>query len=193
MIETLLHIASAFGLATSAGLNAYIPLLAISLLGHAGLIQLKPPFDIMLHPAVIGVLVVLLLIEVLADKIPAVNHVNDIVQTIVRPTAGVIAFAAGSGTIGVHPVLAVICGLLLAGSVHAAKSVVVRPVITATTGGLANPVVSTLEDIIAAVVSFLAIVLPWLMLLVLLLLLVVIVWLLIRRPARPASTGGGYG
>jgi len=62
MIETLLNLASAFGLATSAGLNAYIPLLAVSLLSHAGLIKLNPPFDILMHPVVIGVLVVLLLI-----------------------------------------------------------------------------------------------------------------------------------
>lgn len=193
MIESLLHIASAFGLATSAGLNAYIPLLAVSLLGHAGLIKLNPPFDILMHPVVIGVLVVLLLIEVLADKVPAVNHVNDIIQTFVRPTAGVIVFAASAGTIGVDPVVAVICGLLLAGSVHAAKTIVVRPAVTATTGGLANPLVSTVEDIIAAVVSFLAIVLPWLMLAVMLLIIIVMVWLLTRRPERRTPAGGSYG
>jgi hypothetical protein len=193
MIESLLNIASAFGLATSAGLNAYIPLLAVALLGRAGLIQVNSPFDVLMHPAVIGVLVVLLLIEVLADKVPAINHINDIVQTFVRPTAGVIVFAASAGTIGVDPIVAVICGVLLAGSVHAAKSLVVRPIVTATTGGLANPLVSTLEDVIAAVVSFLAIVLPVLMLAVMLLIIIVMVWLLLRRPERRTPAGSSYG
>lgn len=186
-MDWLFHLATAFGLSTSAGLNAYIPLLAISLLakvddlGGPTLIQLNQPWDVLEHPAVIGVLVVLLLIETFADKIPAVNHVNDVIQTFVRPAAGVIAFAASTGTLGVHPVVAVICGIVLAGTVHVAKSAVMRPAVTATTGGMGNPLVSTAEDVVAAMVSFTAIVLPWLMLLFIIMLLGLVAWWLARR------------
>ena len=73
----------------------------------------------------------------LADKIPAVNHINDLIQTFVRPVAGAIAFAAGTNVInGINPVVALACGLLVAGSVHLAKSAAVRPFVTATTAGV---------------------------------------------------------
>ncbi len=160
---------SAFGLAASAGLNAYIPLLVIALLARfTDLITLSPPWDTLTHPVIIALLFVLAAIEFFADKVPAVNHLNDVLQTLIRPTAGAIAFAAGSGAIGhVHPVLALAAGLLVAGSVHAVKSLAVRPAVTATTGGLGHAPVSLAEDIVATVVSLIAVVIPLLALVVL--------------------------
>ena len=79
----------------------------------------------------------------LADKIPAVNHVNDAIQTAIRPAAGAIIFAASANVItDLHPIVALLSGLLVAGSVHTVKAVGVRPAITATTGGTANVPVS---------------------------------------------------
>src|SRR5512139_3868478 len=128
---------SAFGLSASAGLNAYIPLLVVALLAKfTDLIKLSPPWDAMTSWWVIGLLIFLLLIEIFADKVPAINHINDILQTFVRPVAGAILFAASAKVItDVHPVLALAAGLLVAGSVHAVKSAAVRPAVTATTGG----------------------------------------------------------
>ncbi len=153
---------SAFGLAASAGLNAYIPLLVIAVLARwTPWLTLSPPWDVLTHPAVIAALVVLAAIEFFADKVPAVNHFNDLVQTFVRPVAGAIAFAAGSGAIGhIHPAVAMIAGLLVAGSIHAAKSVAVRPAVTATTAGVGNVPVSMAEDAVATVVSLLAVLVP---------------------------------
>lgn len=161
MIESLANVFTAFGLSSSAGLNAYLPLLIVALTARfTNLIELRPPFDWLTNPWVIGVLVVLLLIEIVADKIPAVDHANDVIQTVVRPTAGAILFASNSNAISnIHPAFALVCGLLLAGSVHATKASI-RPVVTVTTGGLGNPVVSTIEDIIAVVVSILSILVP---------------------------------
>ncbi len=158
---------SAFGLAASAGLNAYIPLLVIAVLARwTPWLTLSPPWDALTHPAVIAALVVLATIEFFADKVPAVNHLNDAVQTFVRPVAGAIAFAAGSGAIGhVHPALALIAGLLVAGSMHAAKSVAVRPAVTATTAGVGNIPVSMAEDAAATAVSLLAVLAPVVLLL----------------------------
>ncbi len=159
---------SAFGLSASAGLNAYIPLLVIALLARfTPWIDLAPPWDTLAHPAVIAALAVLAGIEFFADKIPAVNHFNDLVQTFVRPAAGAIAFAAGSGTIGhVHPALALIAGLLVAGSVHVVKSAAVRPAVTVATAGAGHTPVSMAEDALATVVSLLAIIVPLALLLV---------------------------
>ncbi len=91
-------------------------------------------------------LAVLVLVEAVADKVPAVDHVNDTIQTFIRPTAGAIVFAASAGSVTeVSPVLSLICGLLVAGTVHTVKSVAVRPLITASTAGMGDPIVSTAE------------------------------------------------
>ena len=161
MIETLSNIATSFGLARSAGLNAYLPLLIVALTARfTTLLRLNPPFDVLTDNVVIGVLVVLLLIETFVDKVPAVDSINDAIQTFVRPVAGALLFAANANVItDVSPILAVICGLLLAGGVHAVKATV-RPVVTATTGGLGNPVVSAAEDVVSATVTITAILWP---------------------------------
>ena len=181
-MDAVLSIFTAFGLSTAAGLNAYLPLLVVALLARfTDLITLTSPWDTLESWWVIGALAVLALIEALVDKVPAVDTVNDTIQTFVRPVAGAILFAAGSGVIGeAHPVLAMICGLLAAGGVHAAKATA-RPVITATTAGTLNPVVSTLEDIVSVVVAVVSIVVPFL---TVLLLLLVILWIVRLRRRR---------
>lgn len=157
-----LAILSAFGLSASAGLNAYIPLLVISLIAKfTNLIHLKQPWDGLTSWWIIGLLVILCIVEFFADSSPVINHVNDIIQTVIRPSAGAIAFAAGSGVFGeVHPVLALGCGLFIAGGVHAVKSAVIRPAVTATTAGTANLPVSMAEDATSTVVSVLSLVVP---------------------------------
>jgi hypothetical protein len=160
----LFAVFSAFGLAASAGLNAYIPLLAVALLGKfTNLIVLNKPWNALTSWWIIGLLIVLTLIEFLADKIPVVNHINDIIQTIIRPAAGAIAFAASTSVIkNMDSVLALALGLIIAGGVHAVKSAVVRPVVTATTAGAANIPVSIGEDAISTTISIVSIILPWL-------------------------------
>jgi hypothetical protein len=185
----MLNVFTAFGLSSSAGLNAYLPLLVVALLARfTDLVTLDPPWNTLESWWVIGVLVVLLLIEMLVDKIPAVDSVNDAIQTFIRPVAGAVLFAASAGVIGeAHPVVAMICGLLVAGGVHAAKATA-RPIITGTTGGMLNPVVSVVEDVISLVVSILSILVP---VLGLILLLLVIIWLIRRkwrRREKPAAT-----
>lgn len=185
-MEALLGILGAFGLSASAGLNAYIPLLVIGVIAHyTDWIQLAPPFDTLANPWVLIVLGILLIIEMLADKVPAVNHINDLIQTVVRPTAGAIVFAASANVItDIHPVLAVICGILIAGGVHAIKAGAVRPIVTATTGGVGNVPISILEDVIATIVSILSVLLPILIGIFFLLLLTLLIWWLQERTHR---------
>jgi hypothetical protein len=179
----LLSIFSAFGLSASAGLNAYIPLLIVALLGKfTNLIHLSQPWDTLTSWWIIGLLLVLSLIEFFADKVPAVNHINDIIQTFIRPAAGAVLFAASAKIVtDVHPILALGLGLLIAGGVHAVKSLAVRPVVTATTGGTANVAVSIAEDAASTIVSILAIVVPVVIACILVLVTAWIIWKLWRR------------
>jgi len=183
-MEMLLGIFSAFGLSASAGLNAYIPLLVVGVVAHYSpdTLALGKPWDLLANPWILILLGVLVIIEMVADKVPAVNHINDVIQTIVRPVAGAIAFAASANVItDISPVLALACGLLMAGSVHAVKAVAVRPAVTATTGGAGNVPVSIAEDIAAFVTSLLAILLPIIVGTLLVILLALVLWWLWRR------------
>jgi hypothetical protein len=184
----LTQLLTGFGLAGAAGLNAYIPLLLVSLLGRFGIISLGSPFDVLTNRWVIGALSLLLTIEVIVDKIPAVDHLNDMLQTFIRPAAGALVFAGGSGAIGnVSPVLLVIAGLLTAFGVHATKAAA-RPVINLSTIGVGAPVVSVVEDVFAVVASVSALVAPLLVLLLMVVLGVAVfrVWRLVDQKKSPA-------
>ncbi len=181
----MVDVFSAFGLSAATGLNAYLPLLIVGLVArYTDLITLRPPFDALQNPWVLGVLAVLLLIEMTVDKIPAVDTVNDVIQSVVRPAAGAIIFAASANVISdIHPALGIICGLLAAFGVHAVKATA-RPAITATTAGIGNPVVSVAEDVISGTTTLAAILLPTLVTAVILLLLAILIWRLHRRRPR---------
>jgi len=146
------------------------------------LIELAKPWDALESWWTIGVLGVLVIVEIVADKVPVVDQVNDAIQTFIRPTAGAILFAASAKSITeIHPVLSLICGLLVAGSVHAAKSVVARPAVEVATAGVGTPVVSSLEDIFAVIVSVLSVVVPILMVIIVFLTIWLIATIIERR------------
>ena len=151
-----------FGLAAPAGLNAWLTLLIVGLAArfHFFNVTLKAPYDVLANTWVLVVLGVLLLIEIFVDKIPAVDSINDVIQTFIRPVAGGILFAASTGAVGgLDPWVSFALGLLAAGTVHASKAAA-RPVITATTAGIGNPIASFVEDIIAAGATVLALIAP---------------------------------
>ncbi|GAB4449033.1 MAG: DUF4126 domain-containing protein [Anaerolineae bacterium] len=187
-MDAFTNIFTAFGLSASAGLNAYLPLLVVALTArYTDLIKLNEPWNVMTSSWVIGVLVVLLLIEMTVDKIPAVDTVNDMVQTFGRPIAGAVLFAASSGVVGdLHPVVAFVAGLFLAGTVHTAKTVV-RPAVTATTGGTGNWAVSLVEDVIALIGAIMAILLPVFIGLTVIFLLLLYFWWRSRRRTKTVA------
>ncbi len=155
-----MELLTALGLAVPAGLNAYIPLLAVALAQRFGWLSLRAPFDILGEWWMIAVLAVLLAVEIVADKIPAVDHVNDVIQTFIRPAAGAVVAVAASGAASrVDPWLYVLAGVLLAGGVHALKATS-RPVVNAATAGFGAPVASAAEDAAAFTMSAAAIFAP---------------------------------
>ncbi|GGM18808.1 hypothetical protein GCM10007977_020130 [Dactylosporangium sucinum] len=183
------------GLATSAGLNAYIPLLAIGVLArYTELITLPSNWQWMENGWTILIVAALLAIEFVADKVPIVDHVNDVIQTFVRPTAGGLAFGAASSASTVtvtdpgsffssNQWIPIVVGGAVSLGVHGMKAAS-RPVINATTAGFGAPVASTIEDGISAVLSLVAIILPVLVLFFLLLMFLTFGWLMRRRKRR---------
>jgi hypothetical protein len=172
----LLNICSAFGLSGAAGLNAYIPLLTLAIMHRMGLAHLAAPYDALGQPWCIALLVVLLIVEIVVDKIPGADHVNDVIHTAIRPAAGALIFAAeGAQTSWVHPGVWIALGLLMGGGVHAGKALS-RPVVNMGTAGLGAPVVSVIEDLVSTILSIVAILAP----VVALVLLFVFGWLLVK-------------
>jgi hypothetical protein len=183
------------GLATSAGLNAYIPLLAIGVLArYTDLITLPGNWSWMENGWTLAIVAMLLAVEFVADKVPVVDHVNDVIQTFVRPTAGGLAFGAASSSQTVtvtdpgsffssHQWVPIAVGGAISLGVHGMKAAS-RPVINATTAGFGAPVASTIEDIVSVSMALVAIILPVLVLLFVLLLFVGFWWMMRRRRRR---------
>jgi hypothetical protein len=180
---------SGLTLAAPAGLNAYIPLLAVALAERFGWLHLREPFDALGSWWLIALIAVLLLVEVVADKVPAVDHVNDVIQTIVRPAAGGLLAVSASQKGTVEPIVLLVAGILIAGGVHAVKASA-RPVVNVSTAGAGAPVVSTIEDVLAVVGTLLALLVPVLAAVVIIASAVVAIVLIRRwrRRARRAPT-----
>lgn len=188
---------SAFGLSASAGLNAYIPLLVIGVGARLrpDMIRLSEPFDLLTTWWALALITTLLVIEVFADKVPLIDHINDLVGLFVRPVAGAILFAASTGTVAfLDPRLALVLGFFVAGATHGVKATT-RPVVTASTQGVGNPVVSTVEDIAAFLTSVVAIMAPILLAVAMLGFAVLFVVWMARRPraAAPAPLASDGG
>ncbi|MFG1676810.1 DUF4126 domain-containing protein [Micromonospora sp. NPDC049282] len=191
----MLEVLTGSGLAASAGLNAYIPLMLMGLLArYTNLIELPSSWQWLGNGWVLLILAVLLAVEVVADKVPVVDHVNDMVQTVVRPTAGGLAFGAGSGSetvtvsdpdtfFSTHQWVPVVVGVLIALGVHLLKAAA-RPIVNATTAGFGAPVASTAEDATSVIMSVVAILLPVLVLVFAVGLVAFVVWLFRRRRDR---------
>jgi hypothetical protein len=179
------------GLSAAAGLNAYIPFLVVALIARfTDVITLPTEFAWIESWWAIGIGSVLLLTEVVLDKIPAVDTVNDAVQTFIRPSVGGLIFAATSAAeeidnsawMAEHPWVGIGLGVIVSGLVHTGK-IASRPVVNAGTLGAGAPVVSAAEDTASVGLSLIAIFLPVLVILALALLVVGLV-LLYRRMRR---------
>ena len=151
---------AAFGLSAAAGLNAWLPLFLSALLARLDVVELAAPFDDLTSTTSLVVLALLTAADFVGDKIPAVDHVLHALGTVVAPVSGAVLFTGQTGTETDLPTLAaVVLGGATAGSIHAARAAV-RPVSTATTGGIGNPLLSLGEDAGSLLLVVLAFVLP---------------------------------
>lgn len=183
------------GLAAAAGLNAWVPLFVLGLVD-----RVVPAFALpsgwawLSSDLALWITGILLIVEIVADKVPAVDSVNDVLQTAIRPAAGGIVFGAGSSAealtlddpsalLADNAWVPIVIGIVIALGVHALKALA-RPVANAATAGLAAPLVSTAEDVSSFGLAMAAIFVPVIALLLLIGLVVAAVMLLRRRRRR---------
>lgn len=191
-------------LAASAGLNAWMPLFLLGLADRVvPAIQLPAGWSWLSGDIALWVLGGLLALEIIADKIPALDSLNDIVQSILRPASGGIAFGAGSTaqTVAVDDPSAffadnawvpVVTGIVIALVVHVAKSTG-RVAANAMTGGIAAPLLSTAEDGASFALAAAAIIVPILALVILVGLVIAAVVIARRARARRRLRAAGRG
>ena len=157
---------AAFGLSGAAGLNAWLPLFASALLDRLDVVELAAPFDQLSSTGGLVLLALLTTADFVGDKIPVVDHVLHLLGTVIAPVSGAILFTGQTGLETDLPTLAaVLLGGVTAGTIHAGRSAV-RPVSTATTAGVGNPVLSLTEDAGSLVLVVIAFVLPFVALLI---------------------------
>ena len=180
------------GLSAAAGLNAYIPFLVVALIAkYTDFIVLPSAYGWMESWWAIGIGTALLLTEVVVDKVPAVDTINDAVQTFIRPSMGGLLAAAtaaaaeldNSAWMAQNPWVGVLLGVVVAGIVHAGKTAA-RPAANVATLGMGAPVLSTVEDGASLSLSLIALFVPVLVVVALLAVLAALGWLVWRQIGR---------
>jgi len=183
--EVVSSLALAIGLAACAGLRAWLPLLLAGALARAGVLTLGHSFSFLGSNRALILFGAATLIEIVGDKVPAVDHALDMLSTVLRPAAGTLLAASVMWEVR-DPLTALALGVAVGAPSalvpHAAKSVV-RAASTTLTGGLANPVLSFAEDILTVALFVLTVLVP----LAAALLLVVVAVLVVRRMARRSA------
>jgi hypothetical protein len=159
--ETLLSVLIGVGLSAACGFRVFMPLLVMSIAAFSGHLTLSPGFQwIATYPALLA-FAIATASEIAGYYIPWVDHFLDIIATPAAVVAGIIAVA--STVTGMSPflrwALAIIAGGGLAGTIQAITSIT-RLTSSATTGGLGNPVVSTIEAGSSVALSVVAVAIP---------------------------------
>jgi hypothetical protein len=188
-VTLLAAVAAGIVLAACSGLRAFLPLLGVGLAGRFGHWPLAPSVHWLGSDPALIALGVATLVEVVADKIPIVDHALDVIHTVLGPVAAVlVSVSAWSQLSPQHAVLlSILTGVPLAAGVHA-LSAGIRLTSTGVTGGLANPFLSIGEDTITGLTVILAFVAP---ILALIILGVGVFWIVQRRrqPATNHTSG----
>ena len=175
-------LALGIGLAACAGIRAWLPLLLAGLLARAGVLELGASFRFIASNQALILFGVATIVEMIGDKVPAVDHALDVLSTVLRPAAGSLLAASVLWRIP-DPLTALALGVAVGAPAalvpHAAKSAL-RAASTAFTGGLANPLLSLVEDLAAVVMFVITVAVPVAMAIVIL----VVGGLVLRRLLR---------
>jgi hypothetical protein len=184
----LIYVAAGVVLAASAGLRAFMPLLGVGLASRLLDWSIAPSMDWMATDAGLIALGVATVVELLADKVPLVDHTLDVLHTIVGPLAGaLVAFSLTADLPpGIGAILAIALGAPVAGGVHLIAAVT-RVKSSVMSAGSFNPALSLVEDVISVAAIAVAIFIPLLTLFIAPILIGVILGYLFRRFLRRSA------
>lgn len=157
----ILPAAAGIVLAAAAGLRAFLPLAAVAWAVRLGWIAPHEAFAWMGSTTAVVIFTVAVVVEIAGDKVPAIDHALDAIESFLKPLSGALVVAAP--LIELDPLYGLVLGLVtggaLAGGIHILKAKG-RLVGNLLTFGLAAPVLSLIEDAITLALVLLAILLP---------------------------------
>ncbi len=154
------------GLSACAGMRAWMALLIVSILAYSGYLHLNESLSFLARGDILIALCVATVVEVVGDKVPAVDNVLDSIGLVVRPAAGTVV--ASSLLTDMDIGMAALLGLFVGGGTATVVNLGKSAVRMATTAvaplhlGIGNTFISFVEDVFAIFTSFMAIILPWL-------------------------------
>nr|WP_218946319.1 MULTISPECIES: DUF4126 domain-containing protein [unclassified Acinetobacter] len=190
MIETILSLCIGIGLSAACGFRVFVPLLVMSVASLTGWFEPMKGFEWLAMPSVCIGLAVATVCEIGAYYIPWVDNALDTISTPAAMVAGTLTTMAVS-TGEMSPFASWAAAIIVGGGTASAvqlSTVAVRGLSTATTGGIANPVVSTGEWISALVVSILSFLVPVLVVIVGIIAMIwVIRWIRLKKKNKIAS------
>lgn len=170
--ETIFSILIGIGLAASVGFRIFVPLFALSIAAHYNIIPLNETWEWVGGTTAIITLGVATVVEILGYYIPWLDNLLD---SIAIPLAAIVGTAVMVSTVaGLDPVMTWALAIIAGGGTAAAvqtSSAATRLTSTATTGGIVNPVLATVETGSSIVMSILSIFVPIIAIIVVILLL----------------------
>ncbi|MDD4095253.1 MAG: DUF4126 domain-containing protein [Oscillospiraceae bacterium] len=188
-MEILLQVLIGIGLAATCGFRVFVPLFVMSIAGVSGYMSFSAGFEwIASYPALI-IFGVATILEIVAYFVPYVDNILDMVSLPIGVVAGIIVVA--SVVTDVDPILRWTLAVIAGGGIAAGTGVIsnaVHALSTATTGGTANPAVSTVESGATAVMTILSVVLPIVGVLVVALVLFLTIRYVIRRKKKKEAS-----
>ena len=189
-METIIGACIGIGLAAACGMRVFIPLLVLGLASKAGFVTLSESTAWLASTPALWTLGVACLVEVAAYWVPSIDHALDVVAAPAALAAGTLVAASQFGEF--TPALSWGLGAIAGGGVaglSTATSVSARGVGTVSTAGLVNPLISSVQSALSAVVSVLAVVVPLALAGVLLVAVVAIAVAWRRRGRRSEGRG----
>jgi Domain of unknown function (DUF4126) len=183
-VEAVFATAVGIGLAASCGFRVFVPMLVVSAAANGGYLELTQSFAWLGTPGALVAFAVAAIVESAAYYVPWLDHLLDTIASPAAVLAGAILFAASA--VSLDPFLRWSLAIIAGGgsaAVVQGGTIPARVASTATTGGLANFVVSTLETLAGFVFSLLSIVVP-LVTLALLIVVVACMYYVGRQVAR---------
>jgi hypothetical protein len=160
-MELLLVLGLGIGLASVAGVRAFVPLALTAFFTQLGLFESPVPALAMDMWTLVGGLTVLAALEVVLDKIPALDQAFNYAMIPVRALAGGVLFTATLGfDVDAGAVPWLVAGAVIAGAVAVLK-VVLRPPAKVASSGVSTRFLSAAEDVVALVGGILGALIPF--------------------------------
>lgn len=169
-----------FAVSFASGLNIYATILTLGVLGRLDIVELPGQLGILGSTPVLAGAGVMYAIEFVADKVPYIDTIWDVIHSVVRPVGGaVLAYSAVGNVDPEWQMAAALIGGSVALTSHAAKAST-RAATNVSPEPFSNWILSLTEDVIAVGIVWLAALYPWIALAIVIVLITLAIVIVVK-------------